>query len=78
MNPLHTKFVVQDFIRLLSKAIWTTSREHFYIGEVKIIIPGNWKPPVGETAKALNFNGTISYVNFDEVPIRIYPDKVRL
>ena len=34
MNPLHTKFVVQDFIRLLSKAIWTTSREHFYIGDV--------------------------------------------
>ena len=24
----------------------------------------------------LNYNGTISSINFDQVPIRIYPDKV--
>ena len=69
---------VQEFVKLLSKAIWTTSREHFYIGQATIIIPNNWQPPTGEMAEKLKYNGTISYVNFDEVPIRIYPDKVRI
>ena len=67
---------VKEFITKLSQSIWKTSREHFYIGEVTIIIPSNWHPPTGEEATELNFNGTVSYVNFDEIPIRIYPDKV--
>jgi len=67
-----------EFISKLSHAIWKTSKGHFYIGEVTIIIPANWQPPRGQEATDLNFNGTVSYVNFDEIPIRIYPDKVIL
>ena len=68
--------IKSEFISKLSYAIWKTSKSHFYIGEVTIIIPSNWQPPKGQEAEDLNFNGTVSYVNFDEIPIRIYPDKV--
>ena len=71
---------VQQFSRDLSKSIFTASRGHFYIAEVTIILPANWEPPPSnsEVKKRLNYNGTISSINFDQVPIRIYPDKVNM
>ena len=40
-------------------------------GEVTIVLPSNWMPPEGADAERLNFTGTISSINFDQVPIRI-------
>ena len=68
---------VQSFIKILSKSIYDASKQHFYIGHVTIVLPSNWIPPEGEESEKYNFNGTISSINFDEVPLRIYPDKVK-
>ena len=69
---------VQTFAKSLSKAIFVASRGHFYISTVTVVLPANWVPPPdGDIKKRLNYNGTISSINFDQVPIRIYPDKVR-
>ena len=42
-----------------------------FTGEVTIVLPSNWMPPEGADAERLNFTGTISSINFDQVPIRI-------
>ena len=51
--------------------MFEASKRHFYVGEVTIVLPSNWMPPEGADAERLNFTGTISSINFDQVPIRI-------
>ncbi|CAG5081704.1 Oidioi.mRNA.OKI2018_I69.PAR.g9943.t2.cds [Oikopleura dioica] len=70
------KFIekVKDFIKLLSKSIYEASRGHFYIESCNIIMPKSWDAPPANETEALNFGGTISYIDFDAIPIRIYPD----
>ena len=83
-NNLHATCQSQ-FLRRLG-ATFTSQKVLFphkimkYLILVTIILPANWAPPPdnSEVKRRLNYNGTISSINFDQVPIRIYPDKVNI